>query len=273
VTDEVERASEVSADPWRALRELTPARIGLGRAGAGLPTTRHLEFQLAHARARDAVQARLDFPALTQGIADIGLAVVPARAGAADLATHLRRPDLGRRLDPRDAALFVREDPAPDLAIVVAGGLSATAVNRQAVPVLAALRRHIASFWRLGPVALIEHGRVAIGDDVAERLGAQMAVVLIGERPGLSAPDSLGIYTTWAPRVGTTDEARHCISNVRPEGLPPPEAARLLADLLADARRERCTGVALNARLQARPTPVPLEAEVRPAPDPRESGP
>lgn len=254
-----EDAGPPAADPWSRLRRFTPARIGLGRTGAGLPTRRHLDFQLAHAQARDAVQARLDAAEVARGIEAIGLSVLHTRSHAADLATHLRRPDLGRRLHPDHHDAFAAH--GPDLAIVVAGGLSATAVNRHAVALLAALLPLLPSFWRIAPVAIVEHGRVAIGDDIGERLGAQMVVVLIGERPGLSAPDSLGIYTTWAPTVGTTDEARHCISNVRPEGLPPAEAAGQLADLLVTARRERCTGVALNTRLQSRAGVTTLEGD------------
>ncbi|HEX5319382.1 MAG TPA: ethanolamine ammonia-lyase subunit EutC [Stellaceae bacterium] len=221
-----------------SLRATTPARIGLGRAGVGLPTAAHLDFQLAHARARDAVHAALD----VEGIA----AALPAetlrlRSLAADRAAYLRRPDLGRRLDAPSRALL--EGRSCATAFVVADGLSATAVNRHAASLIRAMGP------AAGPVSIVEGGRVAIGDEIGGLLGADLVAVLIGERPGLSAADSLGVYVTWQPAPGAVDAARNCLSNIRPEGMPVAEAAAGLAALFAAARRHRMTGVGLSRRL------------------------
>lgn len=243
------------ADPWHALRRLTAARIALGRAGASQPTQALLEFGLAHARARDAVHAPLDAQALMRALQADGWETRQARSAAPDRATYLRRPDLGRRLDDADrAALAAHTVRAPDadhppatpsLALVVADGLSALAVARHARGVLAELRPRLAG-WQFTPVVAVSQGRVAVGDDVGEALGTDAVAVLIGERPGLSSPDSLGIYLSWAPRRGMHDAQRNCISNVRPEGLPYALAAFKLAWLLDGARRLGATGVGLK---------------------------
>ncbi len=238
----------VIPQPWRALRRHTPARIGLGRSGVSQPTAAQLTFQLAHAQARDAVQRRLELGPLEQGLAALGLATLRLNSAAADRPIYLQRPDLGRRLDEpsqQRLAALPRGTP-PDLALVIADGLSALAVERHAVPLVAALREALGTGWRLAPVALVEQGRVAIGDPIGAALGARLVAVLIGERPGLSSPDSLGIYLTWAPRPGRSDAERNCISNVRPEGLALPEAARRLAWLLEAARTRGLSGVALK---------------------------
>jgi ethanolamine ammonia-lyase small subunit len=214
------------------LRELTPARVALGRAGHALPTRELLAFQLTHAKARDAVWRALD-PGVLREFNPLYL-----RSAAPDRATYLRRPDLGRRLP--DGATLERGDF--DAAIVIADGLSATGVHRHAGAVLSALMPLI-SDWRVA-MYVVEQGRVAIGDEIGERLGAAMALVLIGERPGLSSPDSLGAYLTWSPRVGRTDAERNCVSNIREEGLHPELAARRIAALMRSAREFRLTGVA-----------------------------
>jgi ethanolamine ammonia-lyase small subunit len=225
-----------------ALRAATPARVALGRAGAGLPTAPLLAFELAHARARDAVHAALDVPALQ---AAIPLPSLPVRTAAAERTAYLRNPDLGRRLAPEAPALPKGD---VDLAIVVADGLSATAVAAHAPAVVAALAARLQG-WRLSPVAIVTQGRVAIGDPIGEDLGARAVVVLIGERPGLSAADSLSAYVTWAPRRGRRDAERNCVSNIRTGGgLEPIDAAARIAWLLGEARRLGFTGVALKDR-------------------------
>lgn len=238
-------------DPWTAFRRLTPARIGLGHVGGSLPTAAHLAFQLAHARARDAVHASLDVPRLIGDLSRLGLPVVQAATAAATEMEHLRRPDLGRRLSAESRAALTRlaetAAPAPDLVFLIAGGLSAAAAQRHAAPVLAVLVPALANDgWRIGPVIVAERGRVALGDEIGEILGARLVAVLIGERPGLSSPDSLGAYLTWQPRVGRSDAERNCISNIRTEGLAYGPAAERLRLLLDEARRRKLTGVGLK---------------------------
>lgn len=235
-------------DPaWARLRRHTPARIGLERAGSGLATREHLSFQLAHARARDAVHDALDAVPLLDGLRDRGLEPLHLRSAAGERRAYLLRPDLGRRLDgpSRD-----RLDACPrghDLVLVVADGLSARAVQRHALPLIDAVlpelwRRH----WRIGPAAVVEQGRVAIGDEIGGALDAALVAVLIGERPGLTSPDSLGVYLTWAPAIGRRDAERNCLSNIRPDGMGYEDAAATLVYLLSEARRRRLTGVALK---------------------------
>ncbi len=247
----------VIADPWQQLRRYTDARIALGRAGASLPTGAHLAFQLAHARARDAVHHPLDVALLTAALRDAGAlppagVVEPALVSAAgDRATYLQRPDLGRRLDDASRAALAAHRPADGsrrgLAIVIADGLSALAVERQAAPVLAAaLPRLAADGVTFAPLVIVAQGRVAIGDEIGDALGAECVVVLIGERPGLSSPDSMGLYLTWHPRAGLDDASRNCISNVRPAGLQADAAAAKLAYLVGEARRRGVSGVALK---------------------------
>lgn len=238
----------VVTNPWSGLRRYTPARIALGRSGVSQPTAAQLAFQLAHAQARDAVHRPLDGAAVARGLAALGLPTLRLHSAAADRPIYLQRPDLGRRLDEAsDQLLRARpRDPGADLALVIADGLSALAVERHAVPLVAALRARLGERWRLAPAAVVAQGRVAVGDPIGAALGAAAVAVLIGERPGLSSPDSLGIYLTWAPRPGRTDAERNCISNVRPEGLAVAEAARRLAWLLEAARARGLTGVMLK---------------------------
>ena len=232
---------------WADLRRLTAARIGLQRSGASLATAPLLEFQLAHARARDAVHAPLDVARLSNEIMALGAAVLHVESAAADKQTYLMRPDLGRQLAAGAEATLTPHASEYDAVFVVSDGLSATAVQNHAAPVLAAVLPELrAQGWRLAPVVIARHGRVAIGDAIAAPLGASCAVVLIGERPGLSAPDSMGAYLTWRPSSDTTDADRNCISNIRPDGIGYADAAFKLAHLLAAMRARGQSGVALK---------------------------
>ncbi len=245
-----------ASDLWKQLRRFTPARIGLGRVGASLPTQPLLAFDLAHAQARDAVHAPFDAQSLARELRSSGFAepvIVSSRAR--DRMEYLLRPDLGRTLDEasRSRLRDLAESAQPcDLAIVVADGLSAMAPARHAVPLLReflalqAAQPSIRDLSKNVTVIVAKQARVALGDEIGEVLGAPVVIVLIGERPGLSSPDSLGLYLTWAPRIGRTDAERNCISNIRPEGLPYADAARRLLYLLAEAHRLRLSGVALK---------------------------
>lgn len=237
-------------DPWADLRAHTAARLALGRAGTAIPTRALLDFGLAHAQARDAVHLPLDGDALAQRLAGLGGTTLQVASRAPDRATYLLRPDLGRRLCDGDAerlrALEKEGHGDPDLLLVVADGLSALAVERHAVPLVEAIAGTAPANWRIGPVVVATHARVALGDEVGALLGARLVAVLIGERPGLSSPDSLGIYLTWHPRVGRSDAERNCISNVRPEGLAPQAAAARLWWLCQAARQRGLTGVDLK---------------------------
>jgi len=243
-------APHIVTNPWAALRALTQARIALGRAGVSVPTTPQLAFQLAHARARDAVHQGLDAEALAAALSQAGLASAIVHSACPDRATYLQRPDLGRRLDEASRA---RLTPSGcDLALVVADGLSALAIEQNAAPFLAQLHDGLArDGWRCAPVIIARQGRVAIGDEIGAALGVRAVVVLIGERPGLSSPDSMGLYLTWAPQVGLLDASRNCISNVRPAGLSYPQAASKLLYLLSQARERGLSGVALKDETEA----------------------
>jgi ethanolamine ammonia-lyase small subunit len=258
-------AAGVTSDFWSVLRRDTPARIALGRAGAGLPTAPALEFALAHARARDAVHTKFDVTATRLAIEALGFSTLTVHSQAPDRATYLRRPDLGRRLAGADHARLDGSDPV-DLAIVVADGLSATAIHTQAAPFLAAFKPWIAAAgWQVGPVVIAEQGRVALGDEIGARLRARAVAILVGERPGLSSPDSLGIYLTFGPRVGREDAERNCLSNIRAGGLDHALAAFKLAWLLGEALRLGLTGVRLKDASEALLTggrpPLPRLAE------------
>jgi len=245
----------VTSMPWTDWRRNTPARIALGRAGVAIPTDETLRFGLAHAMARDAIHTPLDMAALQAALEQAGHGVLQLRSQAADRNEYLRRPDLGRRLAPADVqrlrAMAAAAGPPPELCVVVGDGLSSLAVQRHAAPLLAALLPHLAPGWRLAPVVLVQQARVAVADEVGEALGARLSVILIGERPGLSSPDSLGIYLTHGPRVGRHDAQRNCISNVRPEGLAYPQAARKLAWLIRQALQRGLSGVDLKDESEA----------------------
>lgn len=249
----------IQPDPWFDLREHTAARLAPGRTGSSLPTREILRFGLAHAQARDAVQRELNVPAIIAQLHGERLPALQVQSAAGDRPTFLLRPDLGRRLsDPGrqlviEAAARVCADPAAasrqagcDLLLVVADGLSSPAIERNALPMLVALREQAPAGWRFGPVVVATQARVALGDEIGEILGAALVAILIGERPGLSSPDSLGIYLTWQPKVGRTDAERNCISNIRPEGLGYKAASHRLWWLCREARRLGLTGVQLK---------------------------
>jgi ethanolamine ammonia-lyase small subunit len=241
----------VIANPWQSLRQFTAARIALGRAGVSQPTDPQLAFQLAHARARDAVHLALDHAALAGKLAAAcGLPCVSLHSAAESRQVYLQRPDLGRRLDEASRqALAALPAPAEqyDIAFVIADGLSALAIEQNALPFLQALTARLEpGRWRIAPLAIVRQGRVAIGDEVAYLLQARAVVVLIGERPGLSSPDSMGLYLTWAPQPGLTDASRNCISNVRPAGLTCEAAAFKLHYLLSESRKRQQSGIALK---------------------------
>jgi ethanolamine ammonia-lyase small subunit len=226
------------------LRALTPARVALSRTGASLQTGDLLDFQRAHAQARDAVHARLEVSSLAANLAAItGLEVQVMHSAAMDRTTYLQRPDLGRRLDETSRAKLCAGNW--ELALIVADGLSAVAVERHAAPLLQQLLPRLEG-WRLAPIAVVEQGRVAIGDEIGAALGAQLSVVLIGERPGLSSPDSLGAYITWDPGPSRTNAERNCISNIRIGGLNYIAAATQLSYYLTEARRRKLTGISLK---------------------------
>lgn len=226
------------------LRSFTPARVGLGRTGVSQQTRDLLDFQLAHARARDAVHARLNAAAFAVELAaSTSLPVLRVHSAAGDRSTYLQRPDLGRRLNQASRASLPAGDY--DLALVVADGLSAIAVERHVCPLLKELLPQLEG-WRLAPLVVVELGRVAVADEIGDALGARMSVVFIGERPGLSSPDSLGAYITWAPCPGRTDAERNCISNIRGEGLSYAQAAAQLSYYLTEARTRQLTGIGLK---------------------------
>jgi len=229
-------------NPIANLRRFTPARIALGRAGSGLPTGELLRFSLAHARARDAVHHPLDAERLAAGLRELGLAPQIVHSAAPDRATYLRRPDLGRRLSPETELAAAGKQ----IVLAIEDGLSALAVERHAIPLVRALISLAPQRWASAAFAIALQGRVALGDDIGSRLGAELVVVLIGERPGLSSPDSLGAYLTFAPRPGRTDAERNCVSNIRPEGLGYDAAARRIDWLAAAALARGVTGVAVK---------------------------
>ncbi|MCU0969122.1 MAG: ethanolamine ammonia-lyase subunit EutC [Rubrivivax sp.] len=239
-------------DPWVALRRHTPARIALGRTGASLPTAEVLRFAAAHALARDAVHVPLDVAALRDALAADGWPTLEATSRAASREAYLRRPDWGRRLDEASAQRLRDAVRAPvDLAIVVGDGLSAVAAQRHAPALLAALRAHLGALagrpaLAIAPIVVATQARVALGDEAGVLLQARAVLIVLGERPGLSAPDSLGAYLTFAPRVGRSDAERNCVSNIRPEGLPPEPAARRIAWLVRAALERGLTGIGLK---------------------------
>ncbi|WP_442097877.1 ethanolamine ammonia-lyase subunit EutC [Pseudomonas sp. KB_15] len=241
-------------NPWLELRRLTPARIALGRTGTSIPTHAQLDFQYAHAQARDAVHLPFDHAALSSQLAERGRESLLLHSAATDRNMYLQRPDLGRKLS--DASAQTLRDYAAahpggvDLVIVVADGLSALAVHRHTLPFLARFEEQMADDWTIAPVILVEQGRVAVADEIGELLGAKMTVILIGERPGLSSPDSLGLYFTYNPKVGLTDAWRNCISNVRLEGLSYGMAAHRLLYLMREACRRQLSGVNLKDEAQ-----------------------
>ena len=242
-------------NPWLELRRLTPARIALGRTGTSIPTGAQLDFQFAHAQARDAVHLPFDHAGLSSQLAERGRDSLLLHSAAVDRHSYLQRPDLGRRLSDESAQTLRDYADANlggvDLAVVVADGLSALAVHKHTLPFLTRMEEQThAEGWSLSPVILVEQGRVAVADEVGQLLGAKMVVILIGERPGLSSPDSLGLYFTYNPKVGLTDAYRNCISNVRLEGLSYGMAAHRLLYLMREACRRQLSGVNLKDEAQ-----------------------
>ncbi|MGE1152160.1 ethanolamine ammonia-lyase subunit EutC [Pseudomonas kitaguniensis] len=246
---------DLPENPWLQLRRLTPARIALGRTGTSIPTSAQLDFQFAHAQARDAVHLPFDAAGLGSQLAERGRDSLLLRSAALDRHSYLQRPDLGRRLSD-EAAQRLRDYAAAnpggvDLAVVVADGLSALAVHKHTLAFLTRMEEQThAEGWSLSPVILVEQGRVAVADEIGQLLGAKMVVILIGERPGLSSPDSLGLYFTYNPKVGLTDAYRNCISNVRLEGLSYGMAAHRLLYLMREACRRQLSGVNLKDEAQ-----------------------
>jgi ethanolamine ammonia-lyase small subunit len=240
-------------DPWSALRALTAARIGLARAGASLATAPLLELRLAEARARDAVHQALDAARLAADLAPVAGPALIVASAVDDRRSYLMRPDLGRRLAPGADAVLAPHAGACDVAFVIADGLSASAVQAHAAPLLAGLLPALrAQGWTIAPVAIVRHGRVAVGDAVAAALGATCVAVLIGERPGLSAPDSMGAYLTSRPGSHTTDADRNCVSNIRPQGIGYADAGATIARLLGAMRARGVSGIRLKDEAEQR---------------------
>jgi ethanolamine ammonia-lyase small subunit len=243
------------SNPWQALRQFTAARIALGRAGTSLPTKAQLDFQFAHARARDAVHLTFNHSHLAQQFEAHGLSTLLVHSAADNRDVYLQRPDLGRRLNTASQQLLQeyaeRHVEPVELAIVVADGLSALAIEHHALPMVLEIEQLCRDAgWKMSPVILAEQSRVALADEVGELLKAKMVVILIGERPGLSSPDSLGLYFTWSPKVGLNDAYRNCISNVRLEGLSYQMAAHRLGYLMHEAYRRQLSGVNLKDEAQ-----------------------
>jgi ethanolamine ammonia-lyase small subunit len=236
-------------DPWRTLTRYTQARIGLGRAGVSVPTRALLDFQLAHAQARDAVHRALDVEALQRQLTERHWETLVLHSAAADRQTYIQRPDLGRILDDRSKASLSAHQPAVtyDAVLIVADGLSAGAIERHGVPLLdQVIPKLEGAQWNIAPICIVAQGRVAVGDEIGALLTAPLSVTLIGERPGLSSPDSLGIYMTWDPLPGRSNAQRNCISNVRPQGLSYALAAHKLFYLMTAARQRKLSGIALK---------------------------
>ena len=238
----------IARDPWSKLARHTPARIALGRTGASLPTEEVLRFALAHAQARDAVHTPFDADRVEEEVRALGFATLRAESAAPARDVYLRRPDLGRRLSDESRARLSASAGAPvDLALVVADGLSSAAVHAHTRPFLATLKGRISDAgWTTAPVVIASQARVALGDEVGHLLKARAVALLVGERPGLSSPDSLGLYLTFSPRPGRSDAERNCISNVRPEGLAYDLAAFKLAWHIREAFARQLTGVDLK---------------------------
>ena len=236
-------------DPWNTLRRFTTARIGLGRAGGSIPTRELLDFQLAHARARDAVHCELDIEAFRAQLNARQFDSLALVSAAGDRHTFIQRPDLGRILDEKSKTLLETRPhvQAWDAVFVIADGLSALAVERHALPLIDMMQAHLGrEGWRVAPCCLVSQGRVAIGDEIGALLPAQMSVMLIGERPGLTSPDSLGAYLTWNPLPGRSNAERNCVSNIRPEGLSYAAAAFKLLHLMRQSRSRKLSGLALK---------------------------
>ena len=239
--------SSVTDDPWGDLKQLTSARIALGRAGGSLPTGEWLAFKLAHAKARDAVHCAFDAKRIEQAFEALGTESVIVDTMAANRMIYLQRPDLGRRLGEASRALVGRRSGAFDLVIIVSDGLSATAVHEQVPPLASLLLPQLQTdSWKLAPIVIARFGRVVLEDEIGALIGADIALMLVGERPGLGSPDSLGAYLVYGPKPGNTDADRNCVSNIRPEGLDHQRAADVIVYLLNESRRRKISGIDLK---------------------------
>ena len=231
----------------RALKEFTTARIAIGRVGTSIPLKQFLEFKLAHAHARDAVYSELDISSLTDLLKLFTLPVLHLQSKVSYREQYLQRPDMGRRLNDESIQLLKEYHSETDIAIIIADGLSATAVNQNSLGLLQILiPQPTAAGFKLAPISLVEQGRVAIGDDIGHGLNAKLSMVLIGERPGLSSADSLGVYLTYSPKPGLTDETRNCVSNIRPGGLSYAKATKKIFYLINEAFKRKSSGVMLK---------------------------
>ena len=238
--------SELTRSPF-SLRSLTPARVSLARTGSSLATAELLDFSLAHALARDAVYAKLEVGYLMEELRRRRLDPVSVQSAATDRSVYIRRPDLGRILS-NPSRCRLQPPASGSLTIILADGLSALATNRHAPALLDALLPHLRKRFTLTQAVVAEQARVALGDEIGALLHSELTVMLLGERPGLSSPDSLGAYLTWSPRSGRTDAERNCVSNIRSEGLDYPTAAARIASLCLEAAERRLTGTALKER-------------------------
>lgn len=249
---QTERLTGLTDNPWSSLRRYTDARIGLGRTGVSQPTQAQLAFQLAHARARDAVHLPLNMTVLHQQLSAQQVSFIQLHSQAMDRSQYLQRPDIARKLNLVSSNLlkaYVGDGLVYDATVVLADGLSSTAVQQHGALVAGLIMKELTHLGlTCAPLCLVEQGRVAIGDEIAEILGTRLLILLIGERPGLSSPDSLGLYYTYQPRVGLTDEARNCISNIRPAGLIPNAAVKRLMWIIAESERLKLSGVRLKDR-------------------------
>ena len=246
--DEVKVGAEFQDDPLFQLKQFTAARIGIGRTGAGIPLKQSLELKLAHAHARDAVYSELDIGKLSSDLKQFNLPVLLLHSQAAYRELYLQRPDLGRQLNDKSIELVNDySNSKAEIAIIIADGLSATAVNHHAISLLKVLVPQLQSAnFKVGPVSLVKQGRVAIADDIGMHLKAKLSLMLIGERPGLSSADSMGCYITYSPKPGLTDESRNCISNIRPHGLTFKSASKKIFYLIQEAFRRKLSGVGLK---------------------------
>jgi ethanolamine ammonia-lyase small subunit len=250
MTMEIEKTdNHLYHDPWDFLRQYTAARIALGRTGVSIPLKESLNFKLAHAHARDAVFASLNYDVLLPALEESALQIISLRSQAPTRQIYLQRPDLGRKLDI-DSAQRVGSTATSvmkDVVFIIADGLSALAVNEHSVPLLKLLIEGVKKHnLTVSPVFLVEQGRVAISDEIGHLANAGVAAILIGERPGLSSPDSLGVYLTYNPQPGLADDSRNCVSNIRPGGLPYDEAARKIIWLITESIQRKLSGVALK---------------------------
>jgi ethanolamine ammonia-lyase small subunit len=235
------------ADPLAFLETFTQARLAIGNTGSSIPTKASLDFNLAHAHARDAVYSAMDTDRLGELLEEMSLDILALKSRAADRAQYLQRPDFGRKLHPDSLQILSGQITGADVAFIIADGLSALAIHQNAIPLL----KHIVPRLRannltIAPVCLVQQGRVAIGDDIGHGLKAKLSIVLIGERPGLSAADSMGVYLTYKPALGLTDNSRNCISNIRPGGLSYQQAADILCYLITEALARKISGIHLK---------------------------